>query len=55
MKGLAFLELQLLLESSLHTKDEMKIKMHFAAIIIWFMYLMRGMISFLQKKHTFHF
>ena len=27
----------------------MKTKMHFAAIIIWFMYLAKGMIVFLKK------
>ena len=41
------MELGLLLESWQHTKDEMRTKIHFATIIIWFMYLARGMIFFL--------
>ena len=45
------MELQLLLQSWQHTKDEMKTKMHFAAIIIWFMYLARGMIFFNKKTY----
>ena len=43
------MELRLLLESWQHIKDEMKTKMYFAGIIIWFMYLARGMIFFLKK------
>ena len=46
MKNLAISELRLVLESWQHTKDEMKTKMHFAAIIIWFMHLVRGMDFF---------
>ena len=44
------MELRLLLESWEHTKVEMKTKMHFAASIIWFMYLARGMTFFLKKR-----
>ena len=51
IKILAVLELRLLLESWEHTKDEMNTKMHFAAIIIWFMYLARGMTFFSKNIH----